>query len=807
MQKYLLLVFLAAASVLLQGKEVKLFFGAEKFRPHSNKFLDFTYTTPKSPLFKGKMRPWSYNPHGGPSFHSKGSNGSLPADTMHEHGILCQDTTLTIPCSNGEKYLTIWVGDWFTGVFRFSTFSNIIKLEANGKKIIDEKLTTQLLYKKYWLKNESYVFSVKDDIWTRLVKPVLDLYRVRVKVTDGKLTLKMTNLLLTALVISDTAQEQNAMLKEVEKESRRQFAERYPWKPQKNQSMPSPDAVSRARGFVVFQSHGDEVINPWTRPRKNAIRDTIRAFAAKDEQEMLRFGIIPLKEIKALTVKVGDFKGPNQSKIVTSACGDLWRERYKERGSESMSGKIVEMWRLNPMSYVFQEMAPQDCEPGTPRMFTLDMRVPADARPGNYFAPVQFFSGKKLIGTAKLQLKVLPFALNYKNAAQFNFQILQNGTQWPDYCKGYDKAENCRKVIDFLKFNKKYRFNNNYFAGYGSGVRIGHASGSAGKKNFAQTEKEKKYFKEYVDALKAHGNMDFLVIPTHIFHWYIGSGCYRNYIYSFYNPNMSPQKKKECMDEAYRIMKQFEDLLRANGIKKIYWYLSGEPDNYGLPGVKAGLERAVEAKKRGMTTFSTINGPLARNMYPPVYDFLLANFGTPISQALIDDVRKHGGQFGAHNTGDSRFQAGFHFWRMHAFSKHQETPFYVKFLAPFIYLPWNYNTAICYPTATGQLRPTLLFLNYREGRDDYLYMHTLETALKKARARGVKASNPAVLQAERFIKDMDSKINLDARYYHVKQVDAVEGTAAVKNTEWNSVSFERHRWLIGEYITALEKAR
>ena len=79
--------------------------------------------------------------------------------------------------------------------------------------------------------------------------------------------------------------------------------------------------------------------------------------------------------------------------------------------------------------------------------------------------------------------------------------------------------------------------------------------------------------------------------------------------------------------------------------------------------------------------------------------------------------------------------------------------------------------------------------------------------LKKARARGVKASNPAVLQAERFIKDMDSKINLDARYYHVKQVDAVEGTAAVKNTEWNSVSFERHRWLIGEYITALEKAR
>ena len=99
---------------------------------------------------------------------------------MHEHGILCQDTTLTIPCSNGEKYLTLWVGDWFTGVFRFSTFSNIIKLEANGKKIIDEKLTTQLLYKKYWLKNESYVFSVKDDIWTRLVKPVLDLYRVRV---------------------------------------------------------------------------------------------------------------------------------------------------------------------------------------------------------------------------------------------------------------------------------------------------------------------------------------------------------------------------------------------------------------------------------------------------------------------------------------------------------------------------------------------------------------------------------------------------------------------------------------------------
>ncbi|NLF93713.1 MAG: DUF4091 domain-containing protein, partial [Oligosphaeraceae bacterium] len=140
------------------------------------------------------------------------------------------------------------------------------------------------------------------------------------------------------------------------------------------------------------------------------------------------------------------------------------------------------------------------------------------------------------------------------------------------------------------------------------------------------------------------------------------------------------------------------------------------------------------------------------------------------------------------------------------FAKHQETVFYLKFNGPRILLPWNYNTCLVYPEPDGGLRPTLRLLNYRDGRDDYLFMHTLEKALERARVRGLQ-DRPAVREAAAFLAEMEQRIHLDPRMYHARKADAIEGTAEINSSEWNAVSFERYRWLTATLTLAVEESK
>ena len=798
-----LLLLLLAGTFALSANEVKLMFGAQKTpaRKEQSKFLDFRYVSQHDPMFTAapkKLRGWNYAPKGGASFANM-SAGTLPADILLEHGIACLNGKLTIPYAPKEAVVRFWVGDWFAGHRRLWGNDHKIFININGKRVYTYEMSVENTFKE-WCMLEDYVFNRNHSIWDRIVKPILKEFTFKVKNPSGKLSIQMNNVLLTALVVAPSEESMKKICDKVEAERRAQFARRYPWKPMADEPMPP---LKGEKDMLLFQKSGLDNIHPWSRPKAHEVTRKIRAFAAQGEQEMMRFGILPLRDLQEFFVQVGDFKcGKNTISVKKHA--DLWRERYKERGSENTKGVIDALWRLNPASYVYQENKRFFAEKGTPRMFSLDVHVPADAPAGDYYAPLTIYSGSKVICKAQLHLKVLPFKLAYETAASYNFQ-LSHGIAWPAWWGGTNKELISKLTEERFNFMNKYGFHNAYFYPWGYKLpgffRFGKITGTPGKRTFTMTKEHEANWDWWMAKMRRNRKDDFIMVK--------GMGLFLNLgwnVTNIFNASRSGKvtpdlKKKWDTDliDIERIVRQIDTFAKKKGYPLFYWYFTGELDNFGLTGTMEAVRLAKVIRKAGATSLVTINGKYAYQHTPEHFDHVWANPATPVDENLKKNVEKFGHKFGTHNSGDTRFQAGFQFWRTGSEGRHQETQFYTSFMLPYVYLPWNYNTAQVYPTPQGGDRPSLHFLNYREGRDDYLYLHTLETLLKEG-----KGSSAARKAASDFIAMMKKKVHFDPRMYHAQKFDGIEATALMKEHEWNSISIERYRWQIARLIMALE---
>lgn len=792
MKLTLLLLLLAG---VLSAQEHKLMFGQDSDRAVTKEFLAFSYTTAESPLFTPKSNfsrdQWIYDP-------SLGRPGSLPGDTLLEHNLNCRDVQLVLPCDAPEVTIRVWIGDWKAGWRRLWN-EKLILLACNDQTVYEQPITPQSTYDE-WCKLEDYIFSQRDPIWDRLISPILRQEVFTAKPVNGKITLQLQNIFLTALTVSVTAEQDSATAQQVETERRRQFAERYPWEALPDEPLPDLPEDIQQRGYVLFQKHSDDLVHPWSRPLEEEISDTIRAFAARGEQELFRFGVLPLKDLPALSIAVGDFRGSGGT-LVTAENADLWRERYKEQGSRGTAGIINSMRQLDPISYVLQSMAPQPGEVGTPRMFTLDFRVPVNAQPGDYFADVKILSADTVIGSAQLQLKVLPFELNYTGAATFNFTM--SYCHWADWMGlGNDKSGIREVMRKQILFPMQYRFNPNQFNPWGYGMQavfpLGQITGEPGQRHFSQTPEQVANFDWWMDHFRQDPECRFIDLrPRSLFlncGWHLKDWGRRT----------AEERADYEIDlkDIETLTREIDQMCKQRNYPEIFWYYDGEIDNFGSKYVQLALRIGEIVNRVGASSYVTINGPLAYAATPPVFQHVWANPATPIDENLLATIKKHGHKFGSHNSGDNRFQAGFWFWRTAGEGKYQETSIsYANYMLPYCLLPWNYNTSLVYPDPkTGGQRPSLQFLNYREGRDDYLYLYTLEQLMTKA-----QTDSPAYQAAQAFLHDLGARIHVDQREYHAVKFDGIEGTADIKNDEWNGYSFERFRWKIATLIANLEK--
>lgn len=808
MRKYFFLV--AAVAVLEAHADVsKYMYGSADAPAEQRAFDGFVYVPDMDVQFvrgaKAKLtKGWAYSASGGATTANPNS-GSLPADTLLEHGVCVdRDVVLSVPfAKDGPVKVHVWIGDWFKGWPRlYKSRVQEIYIRHGGKTVYSETISPASSYRN-WCKLEDYSYSKKDGIWDRIVKPVLTEVSFDAVAKDGAVRLDLQGILLTAVAIASSEAEMQALLAETEQARRSQFAERYPWKPKPDE--PMPEGVDLSANCVIFQRNGMDAVNPWSRPRVGEVTDTIRAFAAKDEQEPFRFGVLPLKDYKTLEVAVGDFQGPEGTVLKTSEIADFWRERYKERGSEQTRGKIDQMWRLDPLSYVLQKNGPQNGEAGTPRMYDLDVFVPADAKAGDYFATLTVKGDGKVIRTGRLQLKVLPFRLRYDGAAQYGFQAGYGDSSMD--APGTTQEIQDRGIREICNMTTRYRFAcismTGWTGGFQQNHKLGTITGEPGHRMVEIAPENEKSWNWWMSMACPKGQRYVMIQPAYLFQnlgWQME--VTRNYKKVRDKKWFTPERQKNFeleLEDGARIMRTLTDFMSRKGYPTPYWNLGGEIDNYGAPGAEAAARWGEALKKVGCESIIVINGPLAAKLTPSRFDHVWANPATPVTEDLKGRIEKYGHGFGAHNCGDTRFQAGFQFWRTGAEGRYQETQFYTRYMLPFVNLPWNYNTAQAYPSLDGSYRPSLPWLLYRDGRDDYLYLYTLERTLEEN-----KGSAAVRAEAEKFLSFLRKKIKFDPRAYHAAKFDGIEATAETLSDVWNGVSIERYRWHVADLISRLE---
>ena len=786
----------------------QLMFGPEKVPDEMKTFAGFEYVSSSNAmLVGGATSPWHYGPRGSAGVWTSMNTGGLPADVLLEHGILCaRKATLAVPFRTGKCRVHVWIGDWFRGWERIidagrtqkrrdlllGKGNDTIRLMVGGKAIYEIPITTENTYRE-WCKTEDYVFSRHDDIWDRIVRPVLTELDFEAEAQDGAVSFVMDNILLTAVVVAKDEQEMKTALSGIEHARRAEFAARYPWKPRPDEALPA--AAKKGGDCLVFRKGVSDSVFPWTRPADDEVTDEIFAFAAQGEQQAIRVGFLPLKDLKDVEVAVGDFTSGGE-KLAIADCSDFWMERYKETGCLLQNGRIESVLALDPISSVLQKPRCVNWERETPRLYLLDFRVPAKLTPGDWTAPVRVTSAGNTVKTARIRVKVLPFSLaTYaSDSAAFGFQNVAWAwayeapiKSWPDDPLRYHR--------DYHSFIARYGFSN--FMLMPAFAKCLTFEGELGSTRVYQTEANKQSMARLRDIVDPFRTEKFFALEF-IRYFQV---CGWKGIGVKYSKTMTPKEQErwdKTISEVGRLAKEVERIFRENGWPELRFYAGGEFDNGGPAAMGRAIELCRALRKCGVSVQVVTNGPLAYEKLPTEADHIWANPATPITEDFVARIRAAGNKFGSHNCGDSRFMTGLHFWRTGSEGRYQETVFYTSFLWPYSLLPWNYQASLVLPSPDGKLRPTRNFLAYRDAKNDYLYLHALERAVAKA-----SADSPARRDAERFLDELRGKISFDPRCYFASEVRAIEGSQTMAETGWNEFALNRMRWRAATLLSRL----
>ena len=786
----------------------RLMFGPEKVPDEMKAFAGFEYVSSSNAMLSGgATSPWRYEPRGSAGVWTSMNTGGLPADVLLEHGILCaRKTTLVVPFRTGKCRVHVWVGDWFRGWERLidagrtqnrhelnlGKGNDTVRLAVGGRVVYEIPMTTENTYRE-WCKTEDYVFSRHDDIWDRIVRPVLTELDFEAEARDGAVSLVMDNILLTAVVVAKDEQEMKAALSEIEQARRAMFAARYPWKPQPDEALPA--AAKKGGDCLVFRKGVSDSVFPWTRPTDDEVTDEIFTFAAQGEQQAVRLGFLPLRDLKGVDVEVGDFSCHGET-LAIGGCSDLWMERYKETGALRQNGRIESMPALDPVSGVLQKPRRVDWERETPRLYLLDLRVPAKLTPGDWIAPVRVTSDGKTVKTARIRVKVMPFSLAAyaADSAAYGFQDVAWAwaydapiKSWPDGHLRYHR--------DYHGFIARYGFSN--FMLMPAFAKCLTFEGELGKTRVFQTEANRQAMARLRDIVDPSRTETFFALE--FIRYFQLCGWKGSKVK--YGKTMTPQEQdrwSKTLSEVGRLAKEVERIFRENGWPPLRFYAGGEFDNGGPATVARAIELCRALRKCGVSVQVVTNGPLACEKLPTEADHVWANPATPITEDFAARIRAAGNRFGSHNCGDSRFMTGLQFWRTGSEGRYQETVFYTSFLWPCCLLPWNYQASLVLPAPDGRLRPTRNFLAYRDAKNDYLYLHALERAAAQA-----NADSPVRRDAERFLAELRAKVAFDPRCYFAGEVHAIEGSQTMAETGWNEFALNRMRWRAATLLSQL----
>ena len=539
--------------------------------------------------------------------------------------------------------------------------------------------------------------------------------------------------------------------------------------------MPALSAADEKRGFAVWSRHYLECVYPHTHPRAGEINPELRAFATPGEFEPVNFIVLPLRDLA-------------NAKVGVSAIGPVPAKNIEVRRVRYMLARpnYTVLHRCRVVPDVLERFESGDLKAGENARFWLTIRVPDNAPAGEYGGNITFAcaGGKAVV---PVRLRVLPFKLREDPSKIFGIY----------YHHPLGRVAEAKDDASRAYWRRKAGLEHADMVAHGTrNVVLSLWCPPADKDGRFDIKWET--LTEEMELWKQYGFTGPVALEFN------AAGVYEKYTHDRFGSHMHGVKDppEEFSRELTAMVRVIEAGRKERGWPEFLYYPIDEPGSD--PASVNFMVKALKAcKAAGVRTYVTAD-PTHEPFEPmrPWVDVWCTQPFAPDRETVLADMKARKAEYWCypnHVNGENdhtpvtgaRMTYGFGFWRSGFLT-----------LIPWIYQanvgdPWNYldGSSMDFFNRSepdGTPIPVAMWEAYREGYDDYRYIHTLEQSIAEAKKSGKPAALEAAAKAEQELKSVWDAIRVQVKY---KDDDL-----------WSPAEFDVYRWLVARQILAVQGA-
>lgn len=540
--------------------------------------------------------------------------------------------------------------------------------------------------------------------------------------------------------------------------------------------MPPLTDADRERGFVVYSRPYVECIHPRTKPRAEELNPELRAFATPGEYEPLTFAIHPLRDLTDARVTVSGI-GPIPAKDI-----DIRHVRYM-RAMPNYTTKFRWSWAPDLLEH-FDSLS---LKAGENERFWLTVHVPSATPAGSYTGKITFICSGVKSAELPVRVRVLPITLRDDPSKIFGIY----------YYHPLDRWAAAKDDVSREYFRRKAELEHADMVAHGTRnvtlsvwCRAADAQGSFDINWDVLTAK--------IGLWRKHNFNGPIVLSIST------AEVYEKYMKERFGSHLKGVKDPppEFEREITALVKTIEGERRKRGWPEFLYYPYDEPQTD--PAAVSFMVKLLRAcKAAGVRTYVTAD-PTHDHYEPmrPFIDVWCTQPFAPSREAVLADTKARGVEYWCypnHVAGENdhtpvsgaRMTYGFGFWRSG-----------FRALIPWIYSSssgdrFNYLDAAYMDffnrqEPDGTPIPVAMWEAYREGYDDYRYIHTLEELIKEAQRSGKPSAKAAAHKAGDELQFIWNAIRVQPKYKH--------------DDLWSPAEYDVYRWIIAQQILAVQTA-
>ncbi len=519
--------------------------------------------------------------------------------------------------------------------------------------------------------------------------------------------------------------------------------------------------TEKRTGMMIFTRPVTEPIYPQTRPAPWERTEKLCTFAAQGQIAMLNFAVFPTRELKGLTA-TAEYPFKDAGELRQVSYENYRYPHYTTVGSfRRMPGYMIPAGKCNLAN-------------GEPLRYVLNLRIPANAKPGVYHGKVMLWhSGFDKAVVLPYSVKVLPYQLSrdpekHITAYAYNPRQLPKGREHKNDEEWLKKAS----VNDF-RLMKEYGFT------CPPTLTINYDPKNGGR-----------FYLSNIDKLQKEWTEAGIKAPRIIALGGFTSQLYRKYTGKSYNKRKMETLPEEFYKELERLAGDFKKEYDKSGLPELYLLAVDEPTPVQLEYVK----KIYQALKRaGFKTFIT-SCPFKKEVAEWV-DIWLDQFFEPLEIVQKSPKAEHW-CYPNHNafeqkdtpimTRGGRMTYGFGFWRSGYTA-----------MVPWM---WSWGSGKSFPgiayggqilNGDGSELIEWEWESFREGIIDGAYIYTLQEAIVRRENTHDPKLKALLAQSRKLLQNIWNSIPVEPKY--------------LADNHWQDNAFDTRRLELASMIAELKK--